>query len=60
MSMPLRIMLYVFIGSEPENGGLERKENIFNINSRYDIRVWELKIVLGHSLKDIFSISDTV
>lgn len=25
ISMPLRIMLYVFIGSEPENGGLQKE-----------------------------------
>lgn len=26
MSMPLRMMLYVFIGSGPEKGGLKNKE----------------------------------
>ena len=26
-SMPLRMMLYVFIGSEPENGGLMHRNN---------------------------------
>lgn len=29
-SIPLRIMLYVFIGSDPANGGLKRKDKMLN------------------------------
>lgn len=50
MSIPLKIILYVFIGSGPENGGLNKKCTL-------DFIKIEGGVILTHKLKTLELIS---